>query len=50
MEFVKGGGASDEWSAMNIVNQRMMAAWKKSAETQVNTGRQIGVRMAEWTE
>ena len=50
MEFVKGGGASDEWSAMNTVNQRMMAAWKKSAATQVNTGRQIGVRMSEWIE
>ena len=50
MEFVKGGGAADEWSAMNTNNQRLMAAWFKNGETQVNKGRKIGVKMAEWAE
>ena len=45
MEFIKGAGAAHEWSVMNSNNQRMMEAWRRTKETQVNLGRQIGVKM-----
>ena len=50
MENIKGAGAAHEWSVMNIINQRMMEAWRRTGKTQVNLGRQIGVKMAEWVE
>ena len=51
MEFVKGGGAADEWNAMNQRNQKLMSTWFKKGETQVNKGRgRIGVKMCEWAE
>ena len=50
MEHVKGGGAAQEWDSMNTRSQRLMAAWFKNGETQVNKGKNIGVKMAEWAE
>ena len=54
MANVKGAGkgavAADEWSALSDINKRMIAAWARSPETQVNLGRQIGLQMAEWVE
>ena len=54
MKYVKsdlgGATAADDWQVMNSRNQRMMADFMKSSETQVNKGRQIGVKMIEWTD
>ena len=55
MANVKGAGmtgavAAHEWQVLNDANKAMIAAWARSPETQVNLGRQIGVKMAEWVE
>ena len=45
-----GGMAAEDWEEMNSRNGRMMADFCKSSQTQVNQGRQIGVRMIEWVD
>ena len=50
MEFVKGGGAADEWNGMNQRNQKLMHELFKKGGTKVNFGREIGVKMCEWSE
>ena len=54
MKYVKsdlgGAAAADDWQMMNSRNKRMMADFMKSSRTQVNQGRQIGLRMIEWTD
>ena len=42
-----GGGGSVEWDVLNTNNIRMTTKFMHSSATQVNCGKQIGVRMFE---
>ena len=45
-----GGTAAEDWEMMNSRNRKMMSEFMESDRTQVNQGRQIGVRMIEWVD
>ena len=45
-----GGGGSKEWDVLNQNNIEMTNKFMQSPATQVNCGRQIGVRMVEMLE
>ena len=55
MENIKGAlqsgqTAAAEWDVLNCKNKRMVDDFVKSGKTQVNVGRQIGVKMVEYVD
>ena len=50
MRNIQGGGGSKEWEVLSQNNIRMMNEFMKSSGTQVNCGKEIGVRMVEELE